>query len=54
MTEILRPDVCVLGGGIAGLAAATAAAALGAKVVVVEKRALVSLGPTMAAHAFCA
>ncbi len=54
MTEVLRPDLCVLGGGIAGLAAATAAAALGAKVVVVEKRVLGSLGPTTAAQAFCA
>jgi pyruvate/2-oxoglutarate dehydrogenase complex dihydrolipoamide dehydrogenase (E3) component len=54
MTEILRPDLCVLGGGIAGLAAATAAAALGAKVITVEKRALGSLGQTMAARAFCA
>lgn len=54
MTEVLRPDLCVLGGGIAGLAAATAAAALGANIVVVEKRALGSLGPTMATQTFCA
>jgi pyruvate/2-oxoglutarate dehydrogenase complex dihydrolipoamide dehydrogenase (E3) component len=54
MTEILRPDLCVLGGGVAGLAAATAAAVLGARVIVVEKRALGSLGQTMATQAFCA
>jgi pyruvate/2-oxoglutarate dehydrogenase complex dihydrolipoamide dehydrogenase (E3) component len=54
MTEILRPDLCVLGGGVAGLAAASTAAGLGAKVVLVEKRALGSLGPTIAAEAFCA
>ncbi len=54
MTEVLRPDLCVLGGGIAGLAAATAAAKLGANVVVVEKRALGSAGQTMATQAFCA
>ena len=40
MTEILRPDLCVIGGGPGGLAAARAAAGFGAKVVLVEKRAL--------------
>ncbi len=56
MTEILRPDLCVLGGGAAGLAAARAAAGLGAKVVLVEKRALGGgyLGQAVAAQAFCA
>lgn len=38
MTRILRPDLCVIGGGPGGLAAARAAAGLGAKVVLVEKR----------------
>lgn len=38
MTRILRPDFCVIGGGPGGLAAARAAAALGAKVVLAEKR----------------
>jgi pyruvate/2-oxoglutarate dehydrogenase complex dihydrolipoamide dehydrogenase (E3) component len=38
MTRILRPDLCVIGGGPGGLSAARAAAALGAKVVLVEKR----------------
>lgn len=56
MTEILRPDLCVLGGGTAGLAAARAAAGLGAKVILVEKRALGGgyLGQAVAAQAFCA
>lgn len=40
MTEILRPDLCVIGGGPGGLAAARAAANLGASVVLVEKRPL--------------
>ncbi len=40
MTEVLRPDFCVIGGGPGGLAAARAAAGFGAQVVVVEKRAL--------------
>ena len=40
MTIILRPDLCVIGGGPGGIAAARAAAQLGAKVVLVEKRAL--------------
>jgi pyruvate/2-oxoglutarate dehydrogenase complex dihydrolipoamide dehydrogenase (E3) component len=38
MTEILRPDLCVVGGGPGGIAAARRAAGFGAKVVVVEKR----------------
>ena len=40
MTNILHCDLCVLGGGGAGVAAARTAAALRAKVVIVEKRAL--------------
>ena len=40
MTEILRPDLCVVGGGPGGIAAARTAASLGAKVVLVEKRPL--------------
>src|SRR5579863_2149537 len=56
MTEILRPDLCVLGGGGAGLAAARAAAGLGAKVIVVEKRALGGnyLAEAIPVQAFCA
>jgi pyruvate/2-oxoglutarate dehydrogenase complex dihydrolipoamide dehydrogenase (E3) component len=54
MTEILRPDLCVLGGGTAGLAAARAAAKLGAKVVLVEKRAHGSVAQAVAAQVFCA
>ena len=45
MTEILRPDFCVIGGGPGGLAAARAAASLGAEVVLVEKRPLGTLEP---------
>lgn len=40
MTVVLRPDLCVIGGGPGGIAAARAAAQLGATVVLVEKRAL--------------
>ncbi len=40
MTEILRPDLCVIGGGPGGIAAARRAAETGAKVVLVEKRPL--------------
>lgn len=56
MTKILRPDLCVLGGGGAGLAAACEAARLGADVVVVEKRALggAYLAQAIPAQAFCA
>jgi pyruvate/2-oxoglutarate dehydrogenase complex dihydrolipoamide dehydrogenase (E3) component len=56
MTEILRPDLCVLGGGAAGLAAAREAAGLGAEVVLVEKRALGGsyLSQAIPAQAFCA
>jgi pyruvate/2-oxoglutarate dehydrogenase complex dihydrolipoamide dehydrogenase (E3) component len=54
MTEILRPDLCVLGGGAAGLAAARTAAELGANVVLIEKRAIGSFGTAVAAQAFCA
>jgi pyruvate/2-oxoglutarate dehydrogenase complex dihydrolipoamide dehydrogenase (E3) component len=38
MAEILRPNLCVLGAGAGGVAAAYLAAAAGASVVVVEKR----------------
>ncbi len=56
MTEILRPDLCVLGGGAGGLAAARTAAGLGAEVVLIEKRALggAYLGEALPAQAFCA
>ncbi len=40
MTIILRPDLCVIGGGPGGIAAARTAAQSGAKVVLVEKHAL--------------
>ena len=45
MTEILRPDFCVIGGGPGGMAAARRAAALGAEVVIVEKRPLGAVEP---------
>ena len=57
MTAILRPDLCVIGGGPGGIAAAIAAAALGAKVVIVEKRALGAsdlLRPAFQMHALAA
>jgi len=55
MTNLLQCDLCILGGGGAGLAAARAAAQLGAKVVVVEKRALggAYLTQTVPVQAFC-
>src|SRR5579883_165189 len=55
MTEVLRPDLCVLGGGIGGIAAATEAAKLGAQVILVEKRALGGAHLTQAipVEAFC-
>jgi pyruvate/2-oxoglutarate dehydrogenase complex dihydrolipoamide dehydrogenase (E3) component len=37
LAEVLRPDVCVIGAGAAGLAVAAAAAAFDASVVLVEK-----------------
>jgi pyruvate/2-oxoglutarate dehydrogenase complex dihydrolipoamide dehydrogenase (E3) component len=37
MSEVLTPDICVIGAGAGGLAAATAAAAFGVSVVLVEK-----------------
>jgi pyruvate/2-oxoglutarate dehydrogenase complex dihydrolipoamide dehydrogenase (E3) component len=37
MSEILTPDICVIGAGSAGLTVAAAAAALGVSVVLVEK-----------------
>src|SRR5258708_2661146 len=39
MADILRPQICVVGGGPAGIAAARAAAAEGMAVVLVEKKA---------------
>jgi pyruvate/2-oxoglutarate dehydrogenase complex dihydrolipoamide dehydrogenase (E3) component len=45
MTEILRPDFCVIGGGPGGMAAARRAAALGAEVAIVEKRPLGAVEP---------
>lgn len=49
MTEILRPDFCVIGGGPGGMAAARRAAALGAEVVLVEKRPLGTVEPVRGA-----
>ncbi len=37
MTEILKPDICVIGGGSGGLSVAAAAAVLGVPVVLVER-----------------
>lgn len=37
MTETLTPDICIIGGGAGGFAVATAAAAFGVAVVLVEK-----------------
>jgi pyruvate/2-oxoglutarate dehydrogenase complex dihydrolipoamide dehydrogenase (E3) component len=56
MTNALQYDLCVLGGGGAGLAAARRAAQLGAKVAIVEKRALggAYLTQTVPMQAFCA
>jgi pyruvate/2-oxoglutarate dehydrogenase complex dihydrolipoamide dehydrogenase (E3) component len=55
MTNLLQCDLCILGGGGAGLAAARTAAQLGAKVVVVEKRALggAYLTQMVPVQAFC-
>src|SRR5690606_36637352 len=38
MTETLRPDLCIVGAGSAGLSVAAAAAALGVPVVLIERR----------------
>lgn len=38
LTDLLRPDLCVIGGGAAGLAVATTAAAFGVPVVLLEHR----------------
>jgi pyruvate/2-oxoglutarate dehydrogenase complex dihydrolipoamide dehydrogenase (E3) component len=38
MTEILAPDICVIGGGPGGLSVAAAAAAFGVSTVLVERR----------------
>jgi pyruvate/2-oxoglutarate dehydrogenase complex dihydrolipoamide dehydrogenase (E3) component len=40
MPQLLKPDICVIGGGSGGLAAAMAAAACGVPVTLVEKGAL--------------
>ena len=37
MSDILRPDICVIGAGSAGLTVAAAGAAFGASVVLLEK-----------------
>ena len=37
MSEVLRPDLCVIGAGSGGLSVAAAAAAMGVQVVLVEK-----------------
>ncbi len=37
MSEVLKPDICVIGGGSGGLSVAAAAAAFGVSVVLVEK-----------------
>jgi pyruvate/2-oxoglutarate dehydrogenase complex dihydrolipoamide dehydrogenase (E3) component len=37
MAELLRPDICVIGGGSGGLSVAAAAAAFGVPVVLIEK-----------------
>lgn len=37
MSQVLTPDLCIIGGGSAGLSAAAAAAAFGVEVVLVEK-----------------
>src|SRR5256885_16234210 len=37
MTEVLTPDICVIGAGSGGLSVAAAAAAFGVPVVLVEK-----------------
>src|SRR5580700_5615271 len=40
MTQELKPDICIIGAGAAGRAAASAAAAFGVPVVLIEKRTL--------------
>jgi pyruvate/2-oxoglutarate dehydrogenase complex dihydrolipoamide dehydrogenase (E3) component len=37
MSEELKPDICIIGGGAGGIALATGAAQLGAKVVLIER-----------------
>ena len=37
MTEVLTPDICVIGAGSGGLSVAAAAAAFGVPVVLIEK-----------------
>src|SRR5262245_19298917 len=37
MAELLKPDICVIGAGAAGLSVAAAAAAFGVPVVLIEK-----------------
>ena len=40
MVDALRPDICVIGGGSAGLSVAATAAAFGVSVVLVERGAM--------------
>jgi pyruvate/2-oxoglutarate dehydrogenase complex dihydrolipoamide dehydrogenase (E3) component len=40
MVEVLKPDICVIGGGSGGLSVAAAAAAFGVPVVLIEKDAM--------------
>ena len=40
MTEVLRPDICVIGGGPGGIAAARTAVEAGVSTVLIEKRTL--------------
>jgi pyruvate/2-oxoglutarate dehydrogenase complex dihydrolipoamide dehydrogenase (E3) component len=37
MSEVLTPDICVIGAGSAGLTVAAAAAAFGVSVVLIER-----------------
>jgi pyruvate/2-oxoglutarate dehydrogenase complex dihydrolipoamide dehydrogenase (E3) component len=48
VSETLRPDLCVIGGGETGLAAAIVAAALGVSVVLVEQNRLGGKGDALA------
>jgi pyruvate/2-oxoglutarate dehydrogenase complex dihydrolipoamide dehydrogenase (E3) component len=40
MTEVLKPDICVIGAGSGGLSVAAAAAAFNVPVVLIEKGAM--------------
>ena len=37
MTEVLKPDICVIGAGSAGLVVAAGGSQMGAEVVLIEK-----------------